>query len=133
VRAAAVGGVPFFGLCAIYALFKVVDSRPGLIIDRQGIVDNSSAVAAGRILWHEVVDLEVSEIKGQRFITIEVVDPKRFVDRGSLFARMLNAVNTEITGSPINIASTSLRIDFDRLVRVLTDAFVKYKGYRPNC
>jgi hypothetical protein len=127
VKAIAVAGVSFFGLCAIYGCFKVFDFRPGLIIDDQGIVDNSSAVAAGRILWHEVIGLKVSEIARQRFITIEVVDPKRFVDRGSFLSRMLNAANTKMTGSPINISSNTLCIEFDDLVQALTEAFRLHK------
>ena len=126
-KAVAVVGASFFGLCSIYAFFKILDSRPGLMIDSQGIVDNSSAVAAGRIFWHEIIGLNVSEIAGQRFITIEVVDPKRFAEGGAFLRRTLNAVNTKVTGSPINISTNSLRLNFDQLVYQLTEAFEKYK------
>lgn len=128
MKAIAVAGVLFSGGGAVYCCFKVFDTRPGLIIDSQGIVDNSSAVAAGRIFWHEIIGLKVSEIAGQRFISIEVVDPKRFIDGGSFFSRMVNAANTKMTGSPINISSISLRVEFDKLVHELTEAFAKYKG-----
>src|SRR5262245_26681466 len=60
VKAIAIVGVGFFGLCAIYGFLKFFDGEPGLIIDDQGIVDNPSAVAAGRIYWHEVIGLKVS-------------------------------------------------------------------------
>jgi hypothetical protein len=133
MKAVAIAGVSFFGLCAIYGCFKVFDTRPGLIIDDQGFVDNSSAVAAGRILWDEVVSLNVSEIAGQRFITILVVDPQKYVERGNFFGRMLNAANTKMTGSPINISSNSLRMKFDDLVQVLTEAFEKYKERAERC
>jgi hypothetical protein len=128
MKAVAIAGVSFFGLCALCGCFKVFDTRPGLIIDDQGIVDNSSAVGAGRILWDEVVALNVSEIAGQRFITIVVADPEKFVGRGVFLSRMLNAVNTKMTGSPINISSNSLGLKFDELVQALTAAFEKHKG-----
>lgn len=127
LKAVAVAGVFFFGLCAIYGCIKAFDARPGLIIDSEGIVDNSSAVAAGRILWHEVVGLKVSEMAGQRFITIEVVDPEKFTKRGSLLGRMLNSANAKMTGSPINISSNSLRMKFDELFQLLTAALEKHK------
>jgi hypothetical protein len=128
MKAVAIAGVSFFGVCAIYGCFKVFDTRPGSVIDKQGIVDNSSAVAAGRILWDDVVALNVSEIAGQRFITIVVVEPERFVQRGSFLSSMLNAANTKMTGSPINISSSSLCMKLDELVEALTTAFEKYKG-----
>ena len=126
MKAAAIAGVSFFGLCAIYGCLKVFDTRPGLIIDDQGIVDNSSAVATGRVFWDEIVALKVSEIAGQRFITILVAEPQK--RRGNFFGRMLNATNTTMTGSPINISSNSLRMKFDELVQVLNEAFEKHKG-----
>ena len=126
MKTAAIAGGSFSGLCALYGCFKVFDTRPGLIIDDQGIVDNSSAVAAGRILWGEVVALNFSK----NFITIVVVDPQKFTARGNLLSRMLNAANTKMTGSPINISSHSLGLKFDELAQALTVAFGKHAGAR---
>jgi len=124
MKAVAIAGSSFFGLCALYGCFKLFDTRPGLIIDDQGIVDNSSAVAAGRILWGEVVTLNVSK----NFITIVVVDPQKFIARGNFLSRMLNAASTKMTGSPINIPSNSLGLKFDDLAQALTVAFGKHAG-----
>jgi len=128
MKAVAIGGVSFFGWCAIYGCLKVFDGQPGLIIDDQGIVDNSSAVAAGRILWNEVVALHVSNIAGLRFITVVVADPQKFAGRGNFLSRMLKAANKKMTGGPINISSYSLALKFDELVQVMTSAFEKHKG-----
>jgi hypothetical protein len=104
VKAAAAAAVLFFGLCAIYGCYRAFDKRPGLIIDSQGIVDNSSSIAAGRIPWEDIVDVRVSGIAAQRFITIEVRHPQRFIEARNFLGRMLNAANTNLTGSPINIS-----------------------------
>lgn len=50
------------------------------------------------------------------------------VERGNLLSRMLNAANTKMMGSPINISSNSLRLGFDELARALTTAFEKHRG-----
>lgn len=121
-------GVFFFGLCSIYGCVKMFDPRPGLIIDEDGIVDRSNAVSAGRLHWDEITGLKVSTIMGQRFLVIELADPRKCLERWGFFKRMMNAVNMKITGSPVNIASNSLRIDFDELVQVLTAALRRYKG-----
>ena len=39
----------FFGLCALIAVRKLADNRPGLIIDDLGLSDNSSGVSGGQI------------------------------------------------------------------------------------
>src|SRR5262245_2521899 len=70
-------GMLFFGLCGAYALFKLFDQRAGLIIDADGIIDNSSAVAAGRIVWSDVTGVRVCETYGQAFLVIEVSDPQK--------------------------------------------------------
>ena len=128
MKAVAIANFSFCGLCAIYGYCKVFDTRPGLIIDAQGIVDNSSAVGAGRIPWDDILALKLTEIAGQRFITILVAEPHRYAGRGNFLSRMLNAANTKMTGSPINISSNSLRIKLDDLDHVLTQAFEKHKA-----
>ena len=123
---AAAGGL-FFGLCGIYGGYKLFDTRPGLIIDDQGLIDNSSAVAVGRIPWDDIAALRLSVIAGQRLISILLTEPEKYASRGNLFGRMLNATSAKMTGSPINIASIAVRIDFDELVQVLTDAFERHR------
>jgi hypothetical protein len=97
-----------------------------LVIDEVGILDNSSAVAAGRIFWHEIIGFRISEISGQRFITIEVIDPKRFIDRCGFVMRFLNSAKHDFVGSPINISSNALQADLDELVRLLV-AWLEYR------
>ena len=126
MKGVAIVGVAFAGLCGIYICFKVFDTRPGLIIDKEGIVDNSSAVAFGRIPWEDIVGLKVGEVAGQKFVTIEVNEPQKYIEQGSSWKRMMNAANMKMTGSPINISSNALRLKFDDLLTVLTDALETY-------
>jgi hypothetical protein len=128
VKGIALAGAAFFGLCGVYGCVKIIDGKPGLIIDAAGIVDNSSAVAAGRIPWGEITGLRVCSIAGQRFLTIDVADPKKYVARGGSFRRMMNAANARLTGSPINISASSLCVQFDELVHLLTEASNRHRG-----
>lgn len=115
----------FFSLCAIYYCIKLFDRRPGLIVDTQGIVDNSSGVAVGRIPWGEIVGLKVCQYGRSRFLTIVVSNPDDYLGRSAFLPRMLNSMNTRLTGSPINIPSTTLALKFEDLVGILTAAFEK--------
>lgn len=110
---------------AIYGCYMLLDRKPGLIIDSEGIVDNSSGIAVGRVFWGEIVGLKVTQVSGQRFLTVMVVDPKKYLHRGGLFLRMVQAANFRMMGSPINIASNALEIRFDDLVDAMNQAYAK--------
>lgn len=116
---AVVGGL-FFGACALYAVVKCFDRRPGLILDPQGIVDHSSALAVGLIPWHEILEVQVVRVMNQKFLSILVSDPEKYLNRGGLMGRLFNSLNSQSFGSPINISSNALRIDFQELLEIVT-------------
>src|SRR5882757_1342609 len=49
----------FFGLCAIMIFRKFFDNKSGLVINSDGILDNSSGVSAGLIAWADITGLTV--------------------------------------------------------------------------
>jgi len=55
--------------------------RPSLVI---------RAIAAGRIRWDDITGIRLSTLGSQSFVTIDVVDPRRFVGRGGALRRLLN-------------------------------------------
>ena len=128
IKGAAAVGVAFFGLCAIYSGIKVLDTRLGLVIDEQGIIDNSSVVAVGRIPWDDVIGFKVMEISGQRIITIVVTDPMKYAGSGNMLIRALNSANVRLTHSLLNISSNALALSFDETVQALTEAFSRYNS-----
>lgn len=120
VRVIAVVGAFFFGLCGIFGAVKMFDRKPGMIIDYQGIVDNSSMVSAGRVPWEDILGFRVTSTAGQRFLTIDLADPQRYASRGNFLQRRLNASNVKLVGSPLNISSNTLKIDLDKLSQILS-------------
>src|SRR5262245_19949122 len=68
VEAVAIAAIGFFGLCGLFALFKLFDTTPGLILDAEGITDNSSAVSAGRIPWSDITGFTITSVQKQRFL-----------------------------------------------------------------
>lgn len=118
--------IGFFGLCALIAAVKLCDRRPGLVLDEAGLIDNSSGISAGRILWSDVKGFDVKAVKKQRFLTIEVHDPNKYVERASFWMRPWVRLNAKYFGSPVQISSNALKIDFDTLVQAITDAHGRY-------
>jgi hypothetical protein len=119
--------VVFFGWCGLSAVWKFFDSAPGLIIDDQGIVDNSSGVSGGRIPWSEIKGVHVTTVQMQRFLTIEVRDPEKYIQRASFLKRQLVRLNARHFGGPIQISANTLKINFDELLNIVSHRLEKYR------
>src|SRR5918993_1464443 len=59
-------GIPFFGLCLAYAIYRLCIPKPAVIISDEGIFDNASAVGAGMLRWEEVAEVFPYDFVGQR-------------------------------------------------------------------
>ena len=114
----------FFGICAVYIARKLPDNKAGLIIDSSGLIDNSSGVSAGRILWSDIQDISVIEIHRQKLIMLQVKNPQDYIDRQkSRFKRKMMQMNFNMYGTPLSITSNSLKIEFNELINILHDQF----------
>jgi hypothetical protein len=112
----------FFGLCAFYLVRKLLDKKPGLIIDDMGLVDNSSGLSVGQILWTDIENISVIEIHRQKLIMLHVTNPQHYIDRQtSIFKRKGMQFNNKLYGTPLSITSNGLKISFDKLLSLLTD------------
>lgn len=110
----------FFGGIAILVIGKLFDPRPGLIIDEQGLTDNSGGLSAGQILWADIEDFSVLQIQRQRLILILVKNPQDYIDRQrNGWKRKLMAMNYRQYGTPVSISTNGLRISFAELVEIL--------------
>ena len=137
LRGITIGGLVFFAFCALYCIYKSLDQRPGLIVDAHGIVDNSSALAVGRIPWSEVLRIEIVEVTPkhgarQRFVSIATSDFQKYLNRGNPLARLARRANLKLVDSAIIIGAGTLQLDFDELHRLLTDALKSYNRTRPR-
>ena len=132
VKTYAVAGMAFFGLCAIVAVIKLCDRRPGLVIDDAGLIDNSSGLSAGRIPWSDIKGFTVNTIEKQRILAIEVHDPGKYVRQAHPLKRPVVELNDKHYGSPIQISAHALAIDFDTMVKAITDAHARYWRVEPR-
>ena len=106
----------FFGLCAFYLIRKLPDNKPGFIINEIGLVDNSSGLAAGQILWSDIENIAVLEMHKQKLLMIEVKNPHDYIDRQkSLLKRKGMELNYKMYGTPLSITANGLKIPFHEL------------------
>ncbi|MGH8621128.1 MAG: STM3941 family protein [Burkholderiales bacterium] len=121
IKGVSVLAIGFFGLCGFYGLLKLFDGSPGLVLDREGIIDNSSAIAAGRVAWREIRDIRVMSVSGQRLLAVIVNDPEKYLGRGDILGRLFVKMNYKLYGTPIFISSHSLKVTFEDLEKQIQD------------
>ena len=125
-RIVSVLGTLLFGAGIIYGAVKLLDKRPGLVLDAGGIIDNSSAIAAGRIPWEEIVDIQTMSVSGQNFLSIIVTDPEKYIARGNPAKRMLAKANYKGYGTPIFISAMSLGMNLAELQDAVFGMYQKH-------
>ncbi len=126
---AGLASVIFFGLVAITVISKLLDKKPGLIISRQGIIDNSSGVSAGLVLWTDIEKIQVSQVMNQKFLMFIVRNPQEYLDKvTNPLKRKTMEINYRSYGSPISISANSLQTNFDNLYNLLTEKLKEYKS-----
>ena len=127
VKAVSVAAIGFFGLCGIFVLFKLFDRSPGLILDREGIIDNSSGVSAGRVAWRDIRDIQVISVYGQRFLAFVVGEPEKYLGKGNLVKRWFVRMNYRMYGTPVFISANTLKMKLDDLEEQIREFYGRYR------
>lgn len=122
-----VASVLFFGTTGIVGLRKLFDKKAGLILDEEGIVDNSSGVSIGLINWADITDIKTEQVMSTKFILIHLSAPEKYLERANVFKRKMMRANIKMYGTPISISSNALEYDFEELQKTIAAQFKKYK------
>ena len=128
IRAIGIASVAFFGLCLIFISKKLFDNKAGLIIDQNGITDNSNATSIGLIEWDDITNVETVQIASTKILIIKTDKPGKYIERATNgIAKRAMKANHKMYGSPVSIISNSLKIKYEDLERLLAEEFEKRK------
>ena len=135
VKALASYGSVLMGLIGIYFFSqKLLSNKPGLVIDKNGIYDNTSAFNFGLIPWNDISQIYVQTIQAsiaskQHFVTIGLFDPGKYITREkNILKRKLLSANASSYGSPIHISTSGLKMNHSELLQLLTEEHQKQKS-----
>ncbi|WP_424363242.1 STM3941 family protein [Methylocystis parvus] len=116
---AAYVGVPFFGVCGLFALYKLRDKRPLLVVDEYGIHDNSSALGVGLIRWSQINGFSRAEVNGQGMLAIHVSDPETLISAASPLKRPALRANLAMYGTPVFLSEFLLGLTSAQLLTAI--------------
>lgn len=119
--------IGFFGVAGAILLYRLGDKRAGLIIDETGIIDNSSAVAAGHIPWRDMEAIKETNVWTEKFITVILKNPAHYVNNAqNKWKRKILQSNYKRNGSPVNISANGLSITHSELKALLQEKLSRY-------
>jgi hypothetical protein len=123
-------GTVIFGAATFFIALKLFSGRPGLVIDQEGIVDNTSYSSVGRVPWSEIAWVQIQSLRlptynrsllfrpqQPRIMVIGVRDPEQFRRQGNRLQRFLRRGTVGMFGGPVAISESLLRADLDDLAR----------------
>ncbi len=131
IRMGGIAGILFFGAAGIYGIRKIFDKKVGLIIDSNGITDNSNASSIGLIEWTDISEIRTKQVMSTKFLLIDIVNPEKYIGKAKnkLQAKLMKA-NMNMYETPLSITSNTLKYDFGKLEKLIQTEFKKNKNAR---
>jgi len=116
----------FFGFGFLYFFKRRLDSKPSLIINREGIFDNATAFGLGMIKWEDIDYVSHCEYNGQSYLRIIPYDVKKITRSQPLINRFMMKLSYMIYGSSIHIPLSTLPMTAEDLEGMI----IKYRKRR---
>ncbi|MFS4418809.1 STM3941 family protein [Maribacter sp. 2307ULW6-5] len=129
IRIGGIVGILFFGAAGIYGIKKLFDKKVGLIIDSNGITDNSNASSIGLIEWNDISDIRTKQVMSTKFLLIDIVNPEKYIGKAKngIQSRLMKA-NMNMYETPLSITSNTLKYDFGKLEKLIKIEYKKNKN-----
>jgi hypothetical protein len=116
LRVVGIISILFFGFGLLYCVYSFLSNKPALIINDEGIHDNSSFLAAGMVKWEEILDFQWVHLQRQVFLGLITHDPLLIINRTKGFKKVLNKINRRFMGTQVNIPVRVLACSPDQII-----------------
>ncbi len=129
VKVIGIVGMLFFGATGILGFKKLFDKKVGLVIDSNGITDNSNASSVGLIEWNDISDIITKQVMSTKFLLINVKNPEKYIGKAKsgMKAKLMRS-NMKMYGTPLSITSNTLKYDFGKLEQLIQTEFERNKN-----
>ena len=131
---AAIASILFFGYTMLYSLKKLVDKKPGIVIDHTVIFYNSTAFSVGLSPWADIKQISRIKVMKQEFVIIGVSNPEHYISKQPNFLKRKSMeYNYRNYGSPLAVSANGLKCDVNELVGIFEKRLLDYRnGGIPN-
>ena len=109
--------VLFFGAGGLVFVWQLVDARPRLIINNQGIMDRTLGV--GVIPWKEIRDAYKRSINGNDFICLELYNPEPYWQKLSAVKRAMSSANRTLRFTDFSLNLSLAAVNADEVLELI--------------
>lgn len=114
-------GITFFGLSGLLIFFNMLTSKPALIINSEGIINNSHVGGGYLIRWKNIKSLKIISINKQRLIEIDLKDDEEIYNQVNFLARKWMKVNGRFMGTPTFIPAVMIKMNLDEVLNLISE------------
>jgi len=107
----------FFGACSLAFIFPLFDARPRIILDDKGLFDRTLGV--GLIPWSEITGAYAKSMRGNDFISLELKDDEKWLNKLSRFKRLLTLGNKSLGFTAINLNLSGVSVDTQQIYELV--------------
>ena len=126
-KIAGIAGILFFSLALFFAVKKLNSNEPGIIITKQGFIDNSSGISVGLVEWRDITGFKELTVEYTKNLIVMVCNPDDYIQKADSFiAKKMIQANNKLFKSPIAIAAVSLTINYEELKKLIIEGYQNY-------
>ncbi len=114
-RFASITCTSFFGACIPLFAFKVIDKRPGVIINDLGIYRLGLFNYHPVIPWRHITHCTITQIQRTKLLMIHVDNVEEILQAMSPVPRWFQRLTVSSTGTPYSLSAAALQGNFDDL------------------
>lgn len=121
-------GIIFFGFATLYLIYRTITKKELVIVDENGITDNSSAASIWFIPWNDIKNIEIKStetqkinslltpqskkaIEKQKFISLTLNNEEKYLEQIPQWKRMLLLSNKQFGLGIVNITLVGTGVD----------------------
>jgi hypothetical protein len=113
-------GILFFGSIVVYGIKKILNKKIGLIIDSNGITDDTNLTSIGLIEWNDIIEIRTEQIMTTKFLLIDVNNPEKYIGKAKNgIQSFLMKFNMNKYETPLSISSSVLNFNFKELEKLI--------------
>lgn len=113
----------FFGLALIFLVFRTIVNKDIIVVDKNGITDNSTAIALGFIPWDNIANIKIDTVEyqggTQQFISVILIDEEAALSNVSPLKKPIILANMKLGFSPVNFSLTTTGIPIEEFYEKL--------------
>lgn len=121
IRLAALVGVIFFGYCMLFYIKRNQENKDLIIVDKNGITDNSTAISVGFIPWEDIDNIYINSMLNNKFILVKLKNEEKYLNKVSFAKQKLMLVNKKMGYEIISITLNSTGIQPEKFLQEILE------------